>query len=95
MEYADDIDFLDEDTSALDMLQPIAAENLKAGNLFRNESKADLPMCILLKYQKQTRRADCTVETKGGGKGKPWAPSLAVLQDTVGQTVSSPARPST
>ena len=41
MEYADDVDFLDEEKVPLDTLQPIAAEDLKEHNLFMNEAKTE------------------------------------------------------
>ena len=41
MEYADDVDFLDEEKEALDGLLPTAAEKLKDANLFMNEAKTE------------------------------------------------------
>ncbi|KAI8502518.1 hypothetical protein Bbelb_201060 [Branchiostoma belcheri] len=37
MEYADDVDFLDEEKAPLERLLPVAARNLKDLNLFGNE----------------------------------------------------------
>ena len=51
------------------MLQPIAAEKLKACNLFMNESKTD--HTYLAENRKQTRDADCTVATKSRGQAQP------------------------
>ena len=41
MEYADDVDFLDEEKESLIRLLPIAAEQLKKANLFVNEAKTE------------------------------------------------------
>ncbi|XP_066294593.1 uncharacterized protein [Branchiostoma lanceolatum] len=41
MEYADDVDFLDEEKDPLERLLPIAARNLKDSNLFVNEGKTE------------------------------------------------------
>ncbi|KAL6486765.1 hypothetical protein MHYP_G00061570 [Metynnis hypsauchen] len=41
MEYADDVDFLDEEKTSLSQLQSIAAANLRDNNLFMNESKTE------------------------------------------------------
>ena len=41
MEYADDVDFIEEEKQPLDQLQPVAAENLKNHNLFMNEAKTE------------------------------------------------------
>ena len=42
MEYADDVDFIDEEKQPLDDLLPKAAEQLKDENLFMNEAKTEL-----------------------------------------------------
>ncbi|KAI8519244.1 hypothetical protein Bbelb_025010 [Branchiostoma belcheri] len=41
MEYADDVDFLDEEKAPLERLLPVAARNLKDSNLFVNEGKTE------------------------------------------------------
>ena len=41
MEYADDVDFIDEEKDTLDRLLPIAAKILKESNLFMNEAKTE------------------------------------------------------
>ena len=41
MEYADDVDFVDEEKKPLDQLQLVAAEKLKVDNLFMNETKTE------------------------------------------------------
>jgi len=41
MEYADDVDFLDEEKKPLDHLQSVATEKLNVHNLFRNETKTE------------------------------------------------------
>ncbi|XP_078576824.1 uncharacterized protein LOC144862312 [Branchiostoma floridae x Branchiostoma japonicum] len=41
MEYADDVDFLDEERDPLESLLPVAAKNLRDSNLFVNEGKTE------------------------------------------------------
>ena len=41
MEYADDVDFIDEEKQPLDDLLPTAAEQFKDENLFMNEAKTE------------------------------------------------------
>ncbi|XP_035689837.1 uncharacterized protein LOC118425125 [Branchiostoma floridae] len=41
MEYADDVDFIDEEKATLERLLPVAANNLKDSNLFVNEAKTE------------------------------------------------------
>ncbi|XP_019625003.1 PREDICTED: uncharacterized protein LOC109470482 [Branchiostoma belcheri] len=41
MEYADDVDYLDEEKAPLERLLPVAARNLKDSNLFVNEGKTE------------------------------------------------------
>ena len=48
-EYADDVDFLDEDEENLKALLPLATEVLKSWNLFVNEDKTDFTHVYLAK----------------------------------------------
>ena len=41
-EYADDVDFIDEEKEPLDQLLPVTAAQLKAVNLSMNEAKTEL-----------------------------------------------------
>lgn len=54
MEYADDVDFLDEDKEVLKKLLPIAADQLKVANLFVNEAKTEFTHVYLSNKQKES-----------------------------------------
>ena len=47
VEYADDVDFLDEERRPLDQLQLVAMKELKRRNLFMNESKTEFSYIFL------------------------------------------------
>jgi len=47
LEYADDVDFLDEEKLPLETLQPIAAKYLKEFNLNMNETKTEFTHVFL------------------------------------------------
>ena len=49
MEYADDVDNLDEEKKPPDHLQSVAAEKLKVHNLFINETRQSLVICTMQK----------------------------------------------
>ena len=53
MEYADDVDFLDEEKETLTRLLPVAAEQLKEANLFVNEAKTEFTHIHLSGKQEQ------------------------------------------
>ena len=53
MEYADDVDFLDEKKETLIALLPIAAAQLKAANLFVNETKTEFTHVYLSSIREQ------------------------------------------
>ena len=46
MEYADDVDLLDEEREPLETLLPVAAVQLKDVNLLMNEAKIGIHPCI-------------------------------------------------
>ena len=53
MEYADDVDFIDEEKDTLDRLLPVAAQNLKDSNLFMNEAKTEFTHVYLSDTQEK------------------------------------------
>ena len=53
MEYADDVDFIDEEKDILDRLLPVAAQNLKDSNLFMNEAKTEFTHVYLSDTQEK------------------------------------------
>ena len=60
MEYADDVDFLDEEKEPLDRLLPIAAEQLEAVNLFMNEAKTEHTHVYLSHKHEESENGDPT-----------------------------------
>jgi hypothetical protein len=54
MEYADDVDFIDEERKTLDELLPIAARKLKKENLFMNEAKTEFTHVYLPQANEKT-----------------------------------------
>ena len=58
MEYADDVDFLDEEKEPLDGLLPVAAEQLKAVNLFMNEAKTEYTHVYLANSHEVNQEGD-------------------------------------
>jgi hypothetical protein len=69
MEYADDVDFLDEEKKPLDELLPIAASKLKIENLFMNESKTEFTH-MYLSTKHETKENDDPLRG-----GEPWRKS--------------------
>ena len=55
MEYAHNVDFLDEEKETLTRLLPVAAEQLKEANLFVNEAKTEFTHIHLSGKQEQSR----------------------------------------
>ena len=53
MEYADDVDFIDEEKDTLDRLLPIAGQILKDSNLFMNEAKTEFTHVYLSDTQEK------------------------------------------
>ena len=71
MEYADDVDFLDEEKETLTRLLPVAAEQLKEANLFENEVKTEFThIHTYLANKSRAEMIILSVETKLGGKAK-------------------------
>ena len=76
-EYADDVDFMDEEEENLKSILPVATEILKSWNLFVNEDKTDFNRVYLARpWEKDTAGKPIA----GGGKVSLWAPCCAAKQ---------------
>ena len=81
MEYADDVDFLDEEKVPPNTLQPIAAENLKKHNLFMNEAKTEHTHVFLAEKSEIDDDDQPCCKNESWRKSKPQA-SFSVARQT-------------
>jgi hypothetical protein len=85
IEYADDVDFMDEEEENLKIILPMVTDILKRWNLFVDEVKADFTHVYLASTGEQDMSGKLQLVARNGGRVSLWVPCHAVkLTSSVG-----------